>query len=474
MEITYNNEYDYGSVNYLTFTEIPNILKVQEYSYGTQKTLQLTVDDGIQVSGDGQYYITILGETITNVMSPSNANNKRFYISNDADSTAFSMVLAFRNCSSLSAQFNILHGGNVIRFISKTIGGSWGRDDVTTNMGNDITVSKTDGSIYSGLLNSKIIVDVYKETTGDTNYITTLQKNFYGDECAMDVSPVLATFSEYGKATPYIFNVNLVNQDGEWSHLEYVSGYTTIGYKANQSADYLQIVEGVQMLMNNKRNNKDIILYVYGDTIPYSVLTGRNTAGWTLLVTYLDSAFNVVASAETTDQRHYSDRLINDREITIPNNVRSSTYYVDVKLGSSNPIRFNIIKPLKATEYYQRVEWRNEYGGISFFDFTGARSETDSISNETYEKNVFDYYDVDAFEKKKIYKNGYDKTVKLTSHLMEEDGKWIFNSLARSKSVWTYVNGKKYFIIPKTIEVTEDSSYNGIYKCVLTYTYSNI
>ena len=473
MTISYNNQTDYNYVNYLTFTEVPNILKVQEYVQGSPRSLEIAVEDNFKstVSGDGQYYITILGETITNVMSPSNAKNKRFYISNDGDTTAFYIVMALRNCSSLSAQFNIIHAGNVIRLISKEIGGTWGRDDILTNMNEYISTSATNGTT-DDIFGSKIVVDVYKNSTADTNYVTSLEKNWYGDECAFDMTPVLATFSEYGQTIPYIFNVNLVNAD--WQHLEYVSGRTTIGYHANQSADYLQIAEGVQMLMNNKSNERNIILYVYGDTIPYSVLTGRNTGGWTLLVTYLDSAFNVVGSAQTQEQRHYSDRLIVDTEITIPSHLRSSTYYVDIKLGSSNPIRFNIIKPLKATEYYQRVMWRNEYGGISFFDFTGARSETDTISMETYEKNVYDYYDVEAYEKKKIYKNGYEKTVKLTSHLMEENGKWLFNSLARSKQVWTFVNGKKYFIIPKSIEVAEDGTYNNIYKATLTYTYSDI
>jgi hypothetical protein len=135
--------------------------------------------------------------------------------------------------------------------------------------------------------------------------------------------------------------------------------------------------------------------------------------------------------------------------------------------------RFNVIKPLKATEYFQRVQWRNEYGGISFFDFTGARSETDNVDIETYEKNIFDYHDIDAFERKRIYRNDYKKSVKLTSHLMEEDGKWIFNSLMKSKKVWTTVNGKVYYIIPKNIEVNEDQNYNNIYTATLTYEYSD-
>jgi len=481
MEITYNNQWDYNSVNYLTFTEIPNILKVEETIQGTMSKLDIDLEGNMQavISGDGQFYITLLGETITSVMSPSNAKNKRFYVSSDEDSTAFSMAQAFRNCSSLAAQFNIIHEGCSIHFISKTYGSLFTQSGYfKTNIPNQfITTSVQNGSVNSDLYNGKITVDVYKTSTADTNYVTTLEKNFYGDECAFDVSPVLATFSEYGKTIPYFFNINMTKgigrYQGDWQYLGSVSGYTTIGYHANQSEKYLEM-SGVQMLMHNWRNGSEIIRYVYGDTIPYSVLLGTNIGGWSYSVSYKDSAYNELYNSGTqTDHNYTSGTYIVDRGITIPSWIRNSIYYVDITLGT-NTYRFNVIKPLKATEYYQRVEWRNEYGGISFFDFTSARSETDSVNIETYEKNVFDYHETNEFERKKIYKNNYDKTVKLTSHLMEEGGQWIFNSLMRSKQVWTYVNGYKYYIIPKSVEVTEDSTYNNIYKATLTYTYSDI
>lgn len=481
MTITYNNQTDYASTNYLTLTEIPNILKVEEDIQGSRSSFDIDLEGNLQatVSGDGQYYITLLGETITSVMSPSNAKNKRFYVSADEDSTAYSMTQAFRNCSSLAAQFNIIHEGCSIHFISKTLGSLFTQSNYfKTNITNQfITTSIQNGSVNSDLYNGKITVDVYKTSTAETNYVTTLEKNFYGDECAFDVSPVLATFSEYGKTVPYIFNIDMTKgtgrYQGDWQHLGSVSGYTTIGYHANQSDKYL-VLEGVQMLMHNWRNGTNITRYVYGDTIPYSVLLGTNVGGWSYSVSYKDSAFNELYNTGTQTDHKYENSYIVDRGITIPSWLKNSIYYVDITLGIET-YRFNVIKPLKATEYYQRVEWRNEYGGISFFDFTGAKSETDSVNIETYEKNVFDYHEVSAeFEKKKIYKNDYEKTVKLTSHLMEEGGKWIFNSLMRSKKIWTYVNGNKYYIIPKSVEVTEDGTYNNIYKATLTYTYSDI
>ena len=290
------------------------------------------------------------------------------------------------------------------------------------------------------------------------------------------MSPVLATISEYGKTYPYFFNIGLTIgggiQEGDYKPLGKVSGNTTIGYMANQSDKWL-VIDGVKMLMHNRREGQDITRYVYTPIIPYSVLIDDNNRTWNYTVSLKDSAFNQFWSSAYTDSAQTSG-YIQEREIWIPQDEFNSAYYVDITLGNDT-YRFNVIKPLKATEYYQRVQWYNEYGGISFFDFTGARTETDSVDISTYEKNIFDYYDENTrFERKKIYKNDYEKTVKLTSHLMEENGRWIFNSLMRSKRVWTYVNGYTYYIIPTAIEVAEDSNYNNIYKATLTYKYSDI
>lgn len=476
MNITYNNLS--SPSNILTFTEIPNILKISENVTGTKCTIQFSMNNGLRqtVSADSQYYITLFGETITNVMAPENAKNKRFYISDDRVSTAMSIARAFRNCGGLNADFDIFGVNGVVEIIAKTIGSK-----ITTanylqrNIPSQyMSVSVQDGSSYSALFNSKIDIDVYDSASANTsNYVTTLEKNWYGDECAFDVSPVLSTFSEYGQTKPYTFVINVFMENGEWQSQGAISGNTAVGYHANQSDKY-KIAQGVQMLLNKSRGNDGtMILYTYNSSIPYSVLCGLNTGGWSVTVSVKDSAFNEIWNSGAITNRRTTSNMIIDGSVTIPQTAFTNGYYVDLTVGTETT-RFNIIKPLKATEYYQRILWRNEYGGISFFDFTGARSESDSVDIETYEKNIFDYHNNDEFERKRIYLNDYKKTVTLTSHLMEEDGKWIFNSLMRSKKVWTTVNGKTYYIIPKSIDVAEDQTYNNIYTAKLQYEYSDI
>lgn len=475
MNLTYNNLYSPSDL--LTFTDIPNILKVSEYISGENAEFHFSWigDLDYSVTADSQYYVTFLGETVTNVMDYENATNKRFWVSRNNESTAMSFAKALRNCSSLAAAFNIIVDGVDVSLISKTIGSKWSNnaDYFQTNIPSaDLSASGTDGTAYSVMWNSKIDVDVYSGDSSDaSNYLTTLEKSFYGEECAFDMSPILSTFSEYGRTIPYNFVLNMVREDGEAAYLDSVSGYTTIGYHANQSDKY-KYVQGVQMLLNNTRGENGSILYVYGDTIPYSVLCGTNVGGWTYTVSLKDSAFNEIYTYSSTSHRTSSNYII-DNNLVIPQTYYDNTYYVDITLANLT-YRFNVIKPLKAAENYQRVLWRNEYGGISFFDFTGLRSESDSNDIETYEKNIFDYYDNDEFERKKIYSNDYKKTVTLSSHLMERDGKWIFNSLMRSKKIWTVVNGKTYYIIPTSIEVSEDETYKDIYTAKLSFYYSDI
>ena len=472
MNITLNGLSNPSSL--LTFTDVHNILKVSENISGTKAhfVFEFLGDLASTVTSDGQYYVTFLGETVSNVMSPSNSNNKRFYI-NDIDTTAANFARALRNCGTLMAEFNIIHEGNMVTLLAKTIGQKWSNvsNYFTTNIPlANLNAQGTDGTSYSSLFGAKVDVDVYSGASyNNSNYVTTLEKNFYGNECAFDVSPVLATFSEYGKTIPYSLALSLITADGEWIELNGVAANTTYGYLANQSDKY-KYINSVQMLINT---NRDQIRYVYGDTIPFSFLWADGVGGFTVTVEYLDSAYNVIHTATVQYRTSGYDSHIVDTSISIPSEYSASTYYVDIII-SNMTYRFNVIKPLKAADDYQRVFWRNEYGGVSFFDFTGARSESDGIEVETYEKNIYDYYENQAYERKKIYSQRITKSVKLTSHLMAEDGRWEFNSLMRSKQLWTVINGKTHYIIPKSVEVNEDQNYDNIFTASLTYEYSDL
>lgn len=470
MTITYNGVSTPNKL--LTFSEVPNILKLNEKITGYKGVFNFTVISSFSntVTKDGQYYITFLDETITNVMNPKDAKNKRFYVASDRESIAASIAQAFRNCSSIVAQFNVEHSGNEVKLVAKSLGQKWTNVPhyLDTNISSSyISTYGTDGTASpSNIYMSKVLVDVLK----GESYITTLEKTFYGDECAFDMSPVLSTFTEFGKTADYKFDISTIGQNGVYTYRGSAYGATCYGYQANQS-DKFEYLNNSYLALNTNRSQ---LRYVYGSSIPFSVIgTGDSVS-----VSYVIKNAAKAQIYSNTGSVSLSGGYIQDTEFTIPGNIYTLASYVDISVGNKTA-RFKVIKPLKATEYYQRVFWRNEYGGIEFFDFTGSRSESDTVDVETYEKNIFDMYEDNEYEIKKIYDNDYKKEVKLTSHLLEAEGRYFANSLMRSKSVWTIINKdslyeKKHYIIPRNIDVQEDGTYNNIYTVSLTYEYSQL
>lgn len=466
----------------LTFSDVPNILQVEETIVGTksQLTMQVVQDFRRDVEYNNQYYLTLFGETITNVMSPQDATNKRFYVGNSDKDTAISIVRALRNCSSLAAEFIITTAttetnGDTVVLTARNIGfhnftGNIDRNIPTYDLLINVVEAGSSDDSGNKLFNSKIDVDV----NANGEYITTLEKNWYGSECAFDVSPVLATMTEPAientPVKPYSLQVNRLANDGTYGTLGTVSGLTTYGYLANQSQKYLPLQ--VQLLSNNKTTDRANVLYTYSPTIKYSVLARINSSGgFSITYTVRNSAMESIYSTTVTYNTPFGDPYIKDIEWTVPSYIWSNAYYVDVDY-IGDVIRYQVIKPLKASEYYQRVYWRGCYGQVNFFDFTGSRTETENIDNETYQKSHYDFYETDEFQLNKVYSKKTVKTVKLKSHILSKEGSYLFNELKKSKLVWTEVNGITYPIIVKSVEVQEDNTYNDLYTATIQYEYS--
>ena len=272
----------------------------------------------------------------------------------------------------------------------------------------------------------------------------------------------------------YTINVSSF-KNGTYTQLGSIAtNYVTIGYMCNQGSKFL-VNDTPSIGMNYSRGtNKDAanntILYVYEPSATITYYTG-NAGGFSYSVDWLDSAFNVLHTKNGTSRCDSNSMM--DLEFTFDDSGNvwfNEAFYIDVTIGSKK-IRFNVIKPIKATEYCQRVYWRNSYGGISFFDFTGQKTETRDVEVSTYEKNIFDYYTDDMNELERVYDNTVKYTVTLKSHLIENDGKYVFNDLLQSSKVWTTINNQNYAIIVDSISVDEVDN-NNIYEATLKYHYS--
>lgn len=474
--ITYNNT---NLSNLVTFTDVPNILKVTWNNSGNKQIVSLIFNGNlysVPQPSEGYWYIQIFGETITSVDDYANAINKNFYVSPLNNSTAASVARALRNCPTIVANYTIAHEGNEVELVAREIGAF--DTPIQTNISTTyMTRTIAQGSLSTGSLNGcKIDVDVI----GNGAYITTLEKNGYNGEAAFDMSPVLTTLAERGKTVPYWFLVSTINKSGEYSELARTStNYITQGYMVNQGQKYLPIGSSATNAQNYSRGAdrsglgivNNTILYVYGNSIPYSFYTTATNGTEYIDVHYRNSAFEEVGSSDFNYAIQGGNRLQN-ATVPLSSTFMGDAFYVDVENEQTNEvIRYNVIKPIKATEYYQRILWRNSYGGVSFFDFTGQKTETRDLEVATYQKSIFDYYTDTRNELEKVYNNEVKYQVTLKSHLIENDGKYIFNDLLQSPEVWTEVNGEEYAIIIDSISVDE-TDRNNIYEATVKFHYS--
>ena len=465
MELTYNGVSN--PQNMLTFSDVHNILKIKDDVVGTLTSIKLTIEP-TSTSTDGQYYLTLLGETVTTVANPSNASNKRFYVGDSKEANAIYLAKALSSCPSIAANYYVYAQDGTCNIVAKIIGLviTDTANLIQTNLPqNKYTLTLQNGTSTSKLLGSRVVANIMS----DDKYVTTLEKTLYGGECAFDMSQVLSTISEYGKTKPYSISVSALLLDGGMTNLGNINACTTNGYIANSSSKYITL--NSEIALNTTVGNSNIIFYTYGSTIPFSILRNSNSGGITYTVNYKDSTRSTINTESFNKKFTWEDTNLVDTSISIPTSIKDRVYYVDIVLGNKT-YTFNVIKPLKTVGTWKRVYWRNEYGGIQFFDFTSAEVESHSFEIETYEKNIFDYYEDNDSELKRIYKSTNAMSIKLKSHIMEKDGRWVFNSLERSKRLWVDENGIKRYIIPNSVEVTEESDYNGLYTATLKYQYS--
>ena len=465
MKLTYNGVSNPS--NMLTFSDVHNILKIQDETVGTLTSIKITISP-TTTSSDGQYYITLLGETVTSVANPANASNKRFYLGTSAEANAMYLAKALNSCPSIASNYDIYADQGSCNLVAKIIGLKV--TDTTnmllTNIPTSLyNVSLVNGQSTSNLLGSRVVANIMS----GTKYITTLEKTFYGNEVAFDMSQVLSTISDYGRTRDYSISVSALLLNGGLTKIGNIMGCTTNGYIANSSSKYMTLSNS--LALNMAVGDTPIIFYTYGSTIPFSILRPSGTSSMSYTANFKDSTKKTISSRTYQKTFTSEDTNLVDDSITIPKDNANDIYYVDIVLDGKT-YTFNVIKPLKAVGTWKRVYWRNEYGGIQFFDFTSSEVESHSFEIETYEKNIFDYYEDSDSELKRIYKTTNSMSVKLKSHIMEKDGRWVFNSLERSRRLWVEENGIRRYIIPNSVEVTEETDYSGLYTASLKYQYS--
>lgn len=463
MDRTFNNIPITASstINIVCFDENYNIYKIDETTSGDYEKYQLIVTSSLSAETDGQYYISLLGNSISNVMSPQSAKGQYFYIkSGSTTSTAVSIVNALRACPNINASFNIIFENNVIYLTARNYGNV--NETLQTNIPNtDMNVNYTGGTTSNAIVGSDVNVEIYDE---NLTYITTLSKTFIKDDIAYNISNVLNTFGEYGKIKQFYVEPYFIGNDGGWNPIYNFYCWHTKGYKTPYSDDFIS--GGTKILIAHPSNYK---LWTYGNVIDYAIFTGFGVGGFTLAITCYAKDDTVVYTTSDTIRPISGGAEYRYFNFQIPQQHYNDVAKVKIEAGNDEVI-FDIIKPLKMTDGYTRVEWYNEYGGVSYFDFTGEKSDTITSNKSDYTKNIYDYYTSNEYEEEKVYKIEKTTEYTLNSHIVNENSLFILQSLMQAKNVWiANSDGSKTHIIITSNAQNKESNYNTAYRIQIKY-----
>lgn len=489
--------------NMVLLTGVPCILTAQgSAETGTKAKGLFGFRDLSPLTAGKTYTIYINGHPLTSTPNQSEAGGTRFYLPTTDSlrnrvAAANSVMRAAMNVPELASDYSFrmywdYENENIFDGFYMEANG-YG-PAFTIAITHDMPQTVVDWNLDSGSTTAELTagsenilyVDIYRYNTparmgsypvaSDTSYITTLSRKVSTPTADFDLAPVLESTTEYGVFSEYRFVVYLM-QDGFCNSDGVLDGiYATKGYMVNQGLGWYPRTRLVELLQNVSRGKEtgyanNTVLYTYFSSIPLTLTTPAE-AGTQVPVTvrYLASDYSVIGTSTFSS---WPSSSITDAEFSLDANFTRASF-VELATPSGATYLYKVTKPVRAVDEAdcQRIKWRNEYGGISFFDFTGGKTETRKVDTETYDKSHYTYH-TDA---KRSLSVTYDKqvkvTVQLTTHWVEKDALWILYSLQNSREAWTEVNNVVYDITVTDIKVTESSNNAGVFKATCTYTYS--
>ena len=217
MEITFNNLT--SSKNIICLSGVPNILTFTGSSTANvcaEYVFAYTTITNIEVNT--QYNIVFGEYNITSTFNENNVGGTTFWLPqfNSYENQLYScytIVRALRNVPFIATNYTVWLDDNQDGTMKPTVhikAKKYGKNynvDVSTNLPSSIyTWSRTiNGSTNDAMLqgkSNKIMCDLYRykkpsqfgeQTLSETEYITTLEKNYYGVPVSFNVTPILSS-----------------------------------------------------------------------------------------------------------------------------------------------------------------------------------------------------------------------------------------------------------------------------------------
>lgn len=486
--------------NIITFTNCPTILTVSDSWTGTKARSVIEVKNLSSVRTPDEYTISVGDYIIRGTGDLKKSVGNRFYLTS-SNTTANRVLVARKIVDAISSLGDITmsyrvwqdsdnNGQLLPRVIVEAIGVGIGNVIIRINdpmPSGIVTMDGTMGSItsiFNGSITNKIHVNIYKTNLPENringsnwtrgSFIVHLEKTVWGGTVSFDLSNIFNSESEIGTLSSYelIISSEIDGEITTLGDLKYI--YATPGYFVNQGGAFIPKFTGCYLAQNVSRGNSvggvnKSILYVYYNSLVFSLYADISMS-LTVKCT-IDYLNNAQASLGRETQNIFCGNNLNTFTLPLNPTLLQQSSYIDLTIPNVGTLRYNVIKPIHATDETQRIYWTNSYGGTSFFDFTGTRTEERKTDIETYERSLYDYYTSDRQELKKIYSKEVKITVTLTTHNIQKDGTWQLFDLQNSYNAWTAVNGKEYAIHITDIQVDE-TDVAGIYTAQIEYEYS--
>ena len=485
--------------NIITFTNCPTILTVSDTWTGTRARSVINVENLSSVRTPDEYTISVGDYVIRGTSDLFKSVANRFYLTS-SNTTANKVLVARKIVDAISSlggitmnyrvwQDSAANGQLLPTVIIEAI--EVGISNVGIHINDPmpsgiVTINSTMGSItsiFNGNITNKIHVDIFKNNSPGNringtswirgSFIAHLEKTVWGGNVSFDLSDIFNTESEIGTLSSYeiIVSSEIDGEINTLGDLKFI--YATPGYFVNQGGSFIPKFTGCYLAQNVSRGNSvgginKSILFVYYNSITFSLFADNTVTSIVCSINYLNNAQQSIGQEQNAI---FCGNNLNTFTFPLNPSLLQQSSYIDLTIPNIGTLRYTVIKPIHATDETQRIYWTNSYGGTSFFDFTGTRTEERKTDIETYERSLYDYYTSNRQELNKIYSKEVKITVTLTTHNIVKDGTWQLFDLQNSYNAWTTVNGKEYAIHITDIQVDE-TDVSGIYTAQIKYEYS--
>lgn len=475
--------------NVTCFSYAPTILEVSSVEGGTKTYGVIMFGSTFNLEGDG-HYVEVNGVRLTNVTEYNKAEGYKFYLTTTSSDLKKRLMVnslceALRRVPSIASDYDVFVDRNnqmSIIINARHIGNR------TLSISTDIpfiTKSVYSGSASTEFKDGHLMIDVYKAIqkkkynytqVPSYNYVTTLSKKTNNDyKVKFDLGSVFASLTDEGDVSQFGLKIYRTDEDGIIDVAWLPSIFNVNGYLINQGGEFIPQFQNAKIAMNahrgaNRNFLNNTILYVYEPSIHLSVYAADNVSSIGYKVKYIGSDNSVMHESALTSA---TPNPLNHLQIALADGWMKDSKYIDIEFTDYNlgTLRYNVIKPVKNTDEIQRIYWYNSWGGVSFWDFTGNRTEERKLTTTTYQDSILDYYDNNINEKDYVYNKINEISVNLSTHNIHKDGQWALFDLQQSRTAWTWVNGEKYRIIIEDLTINE-TSVSDIYTATIRYKYS--